>query len=82
MANAHTVLHIAHPPGQSEKDFLPNLVNTWINLHQILDHLTLLRLLTFLLFGLSDFLAFVAIYIPYTYLPPLALAHNILPGLH
>merc|ERR1719341_2109668 len=38
------------------------------------------RLLTFLLFALSDFLAFVAIYIPYTYLPPLALAHNILPG--
>ena len=39
------------------------------------------RLLTFLLFSLSDFLAFVAIYIPYTYLPPLAIAHNILPGL-
>jgi len=38
------------------------------------------RLLTFLLFSLSDFLAFVAIYIPYTYLPPLAIAHNILPG--
>ena len=39
------------------------------------------RLLTFLLFAVSDFLAFVAIYIPYTYLPPLALAHNILPGI-
>jgi len=38
------------------------------------------RLVTFLLFALADFLAFVAIYIPYTYLPPLALANHILPG--
>lgn len=38
------------------------------------------RLLTFLLVAFADFLAFVAIYIPYTYLPPLAKSRDILPG--
>jgi MFS family permease len=38
------------------------------------------RLATFLLVVLADFIAFMAIYIPYTYLPPLAIADGILPG--
>ena len=36
------------------------------------DLATSTRLPSYLLFTLSDFLAFVAIYIPYTHLPPLA----------
>jgi len=38
------------------------------------------RLSTYYLFTLADFLAFTAIYIPYTHLPPLAKYRNITPG--
>ena len=38
------------------------------------------RLPAYLLFTVSDFLAFCAIYIPYTHLPPLATAHGVSPS--
>ena len=38
------------------------------------------RLAAYLLFSVADFLAFCAIYIPYTHLPPLAAAHGVSPS--
>ena len=38
------------------------------------------RLPAYLLFTVSDFFAFCAIYIPYTHLPPLATAHGVSPS--
>ena len=38
------------------------------------------RLPAYLLFSVADFLAFCAIYIPYTHLPPLAVAHGVTPS--
>ena len=38
------------------------------------------RLGPYTMFTVADFLAFCAIYIPYTHLPPLAVAHGVTPA--